>query len=308
MTFAKYYDKNTANTDLGIPLKLTSDVNEKIQRATVQEVYDRITLDLLASSELLPNIAKVNTDASKLAAYGLLSRCFLYMDEYGKALEFANKSYAINNYVIDFNTVSPGASVPTFAAGEIHCYGNFTTIHVATGYANIDEDFYNSYTDDDLRKSFFFTRRPDGGIHYFGYYIYGFFSGIATDEILLIMAECKARLNDVNGSMADLNKLLAKRYKTTTFIPVTAANVEDALSIIRIERRKELTRRGLRFQDLKRYNRDPKLAKTLTRIIDGKTYTLPPNDPRYVMPIPDYVIQYSNIPRYRRARRQHAGG
>nr|WP_121271695.1 RagB/SusD family nutrient uptake outer membrane protein [Pedobacter schmidteae] len=296
MSFAKYYDKNTASTDLGIPLKLSSDINEKITRASVQEVYEMIISDLQTAGELLPSIAKVNTDASKLAAYGLLSRCFYYMDNYERALEFANKAYAINNYLIDYNTVSPTAGVPTYASGEMHIYSNIVALNLVSGLANIDEEFYNSYSQNDLRKTMYFTIRPDGGIHFQGYYVYGgFFGGTATDEMLLIKSECKARLNDIAGAMEDLNTLLIKRYKTNTYVPLSATSIAGALSIINTERRKELTRRGLRFQDLKKLNRDPATAKTLTKIIDGVSYTLPPNDPRYVFPIPDYVIRYSGI-------------
>ena len=48
--------------------------------------------------------------------------------------------------------------------------------------------------------------------------------------------------------------------------------------------------RGLRWTDLRRLNRDPRYAVTLTRSINGTTYMLPPNDARYVYPIPDAVI------------------
>jgi hypothetical protein len=62
-----------------------------------------------------------------------------------------------------------------------------------------------------------------------------------------------------------------------------------------LERRKELCFRGLRWQDLRRLNKEPEYAKTLTRKIDGITYTLPPNDPKYVFPIPPNVIALSGM-------------
>jgi len=47
--------------------------------------------------------------------------------------------------------------------------------------------------------------------------------------------------------------------------------------------------------DLRRLNKDVRFAKTLTRAINGQTYTLSPNDPKYVMPIPIQEINTSGI-------------
>jgi hypothetical protein len=96
--------------------------------------------------------------------------------------------------------------------------------------------------------------------------------------------------------MNDLNTLLMTRWKTGTFVPYQAANADDALQQILTERKKELLFRGTRWADLRRLNKDSKFAMTLTRIINGVTYTLPPNDPRYAMPIPDNEISLSGIP------------
>jgi hypothetical protein len=53
--------------------------------------------------------------------------------------------------------------------------------------------------------------------------------------------------------------------------------------------------RGLRWMDIKRLNKDG--AKiTLTRNVEGNTYTLPPNDLRYALPIPEEVISLTGMP------------
>ena len=96
-------------------------------------------------------------------------------------------------------------------------------------------------------------------------------------------------------AIQDLNALLAKRWKSGSFVPVTAMTSEDALKIILEERRKELVFRGLRWSDLKRLNKEPRFAVTLEKTIAGKEYVLPPNDNRYVFPIPSAVIQMSGI-------------
>ena len=90
--------------------------------------------------------------------------------------------------------------------------------------------------------------------------------------------------------MADLNSLLVKRWANGTFTPYTAVDAADALNQILTERRKELLYRGLRWTDLRRLNKSPATAITLTRTVNGQIYTLPPNDPRYLYAIPDNVM------------------
>jgi hypothetical protein len=121
------------------------------------------------------------------------------------------------------------------------------------------------------------------------------FTGLATDEIYLIRAECHARKGDAISAMKDLNALLEKRWKSTDWVPFTAGNANDALNKILIERRKELCFRGIRWNDLRRLNMDPQFSMTLQRTINSQTYTLPSNDPKYVLPIPIGVILLNNI-------------
>ncbi len=120
-------------------------------------------------------------------------------------------------------------------------------------------------------------------------------TSITMDELYLIAAESYARTNDIANAMNMLNSLLITRWKTGTFVPFSASTKEGALQIIKEERRKELLFRGIRWADLKRYNRDGD-AITLTRTIGGQTYTLPPNDPRYAIAIPEDIIALTGMP------------
>src|SRR5215210_6696883 len=97
----------------------------------------------------------------------------------------------------------------------------------------VDTNLYKSYSENDLRKTLFF--KPSGNDHYFtGSYSAAFqlFAGIATDEIYLIRAECKARINENTAALDDLNSLLIKRYVTGTFVPYTEANTTEVLAVI----------------------------------------------------------------------------
>ncbi|SEM08104.1 hypothetical protein SAMN05216436_101351 [bacterium A37T11] len=52
--------------------------------------------------------------------------------------------------------------------------------------------------------------------------------------------------------------------------------------------------RGLRWMDIKRLNKEGANI-TLTRNLNGQIYTLPPNDPRFALPIPEDVIDLSGM-------------
>ena len=95
--------------------------------------------------------------------------------------------------------------------------------------------------------------------------------------------------------MKDYNTLFSNRFRTGTYVNATAISVDDALNKIIPERRKELLFRDLRWTDLRRLNKDSRFAVTLSRSLNSTIYTLPPNDIRYTLPIPDYVIALNGI-------------
>jgi len=298
--FAVQYDSATAATDPGIVLRLSSDVKQKSVRSSVQQSYDQIIGDLRSAVALLPVTQVSPSRPSKAAAYGMLARVYLTAGDYAKAGLYADSSLQLNSSLVDFNTLDPKATVPLVRFNTemlyYHVLNFFDAFDIYTPNCIIDSTLYASYAANDLRKVIYF-QQVSGYTTYKGYFYndWGPVGGLTTDEQYLIRAECKARGGDMQGGMTDLNTLLASRWVTGTFVPYTASNADDALRQILTERRKELILRGLRWTDLRRLNKDPRFAVTLTRVLNGQTYTLPPNDPRYVFTIPDIEIQESGI-------------
>lgn len=294
--FAKSYDKNDDN-ELGIPLRLTPDINEISVRSNVLETYQQILKDVKLSIHYLPPVSSYKTRPTKVSAYAFLSRIYMSMGDYNNALTYADSCLKIHSALIDFNQLMLANSYPLLRHNDEVLYHTATATFISESQYKVDTTLYNSYHENDLRKSAFFKPKATGGFAFRGSYDGSsiLFSGIATDEIYLNQAECRARKDQKDLALESLNALLSKRFKTGTFNAITANNSEEALDTILAERRKELCFRFLRWSDLKRLNKEQKYATTLKRIINSQPYELPANDNRYALPIADNVIKLSGM-------------
>lgn len=306
--FSPAYDAATANTDLGIPLRLLPGVDEHYGRSTLEETYHQIISDMEKASQLLASglHPTYRNRPSKEAAYAALARIFLAMRHYDLALESANTSLDYYDILIDYNDLE-GLSTP-FLLSRNHeeCIwqgdlGNADGIFSRTSSFNrrfVDTLLYQSYDEGDLRKSFFFrpsTLRPNWANLDRNYSGGNFpFGGFAVDEIYLIKSECLVRSGLVEEGISVLNALLEKRYRTGTYQHIAITEQNMALDIVLSERRKELVFRGLRWQDLKRLNKEGRNL-IVKRILDGETYQLLPNSNLYVLPIPPEEIRLNNL-------------
>lgn len=306
--FAGPYQAATASQDWGIPLRLSSDPNERTTRASLRETYVQIISDLEMAIPLLPvyppgTVPLHKTRPSKPAAYAQLARTYLVMGAYDKALLYADSCLQLYPALMTYRQLSGTGSYPIPSYNEeviFQAQLQATYRSILPPARLVDSLLVRSYDTADLRKQFFF--KAAGSAYTFkGSYSKSSvcFAGIATDEIYFIRAECHARKGETDAAMRDLNRVLEKRWKVG-FVPLTAGSSQDALSTVLKERRKELLFRGIRWTDLRRLNRDPQFALSITRVVDHQTYTLPAGDQRYVLPIPDHIIQFSGIPQNNR--------
>ncbi len=310
--FIKPYDSSTANTDPGVPLRLEANIAQQVGRGTGQEVYNQIISDLKQSIPLLftgPQPYQQHYLPTKAAAFAQLARVYLSIRDYTNAKINADSALKYNHTLLNYNSIpSDGATntkltMPAYYNNpEVFFYCNINDPYLNPLRVSVDTVLYQSYADNDLRKKFFFNLidyAPSTPIAFVGTYDGTsrslLFSATAVDELFLIRAECEARQGDINSAMNDLNTLLAQRWKTGTFVSYTATDPTDALTKVLTERRKELVMRGVRWSDLRRLNKDPRFATTVTHIYNGQTYTLAPGSNLYVWPIPLSETQYSNI-------------
>lgn len=283
----------------GIVLKNSADINEDVFRSSLKESYDNVINSLKEAVNHLGENSLFDTQPDKEAAYACLSRVYLSMGDYSNAKAYADSCLSIEGQLMDYNSLNLTSSAPFARFNEEVLFHSTLYLYTITFFsAKVKEEIVNSFDANDLRKEAFFKTNSDGSHSFKGCYSgksYELFGGLATDEIYLIRAECKARSGNIAEAMDDLNTVLEKRWKAGTFEELTADTKDEALQLILEERRKELLFRGLRWMDLRRLNLSGDYNLTLTREVGGKEFTLPPNDPRYVYPIPQKEIDASGI-------------
>lgn len=307
--FCKPFNNQTASTDLGLSLKLTSNIYDVEQRSSLETTYKQIVEDLTTASTLLPIISKFKSRPSGLAAYALLARVYLNMGNYAKGKEFSDSVITNYSQLLDFNDGVPSLAIeyrfPDFRTGnkEVLFYsqgigytGIIPDYNFSLGF--VDTTLFRSYDEFDLRRKFFYEQQSADRIKFRGGYTGASFNfcGIGLNEAYLIRAECNARLNKMEASLSDVNLLLVNRYERGKYQDYQTDNKDSLLAKILSERRKELPFTSqIRWQDLRRLNADPRFAIYLTRNIEGEVITLAPNDPKYVYPIPQDEIDRTGI-------------
>ena len=104
--FGKPYNQGDPSMNLGVPLKLDASVTgEFYTRATVAEVYDQIEKDLLEGNRLLKkyNYNRNFYRIGHLAAKAMLSRLYLYKEDWDKALIYADSVLMEKGELLDLN-------------------------------------------------------------------------------------------------------------------------------------------------------------------------------------------------------------
>ncbi len=301
--FAAAFDSTTMLTAPGVPIRLSTSVHNYVARSNMKDCYDRIFADLEAAALFLSDIVPVTAKnrPSKPAAFAQIARMALASGQYEKAKRFADSCLNLYNHLTDYNSVSTTAVSPFDRSHAETIYfsqaiSEYSVLFTTSTTVFADSLLYRSYHTNDLRRSIFF--RVASGTNmgfkrgYSGTTLP--FTGIATDEVFLIRAEALVKTGQWQAGISDLNTLLMKRWRTGTFVPVTALNAADAIEKIRLERRKELVWRGHRWPDLKRYNKEG-LNIQLTRKLGNQTYTLSPGNNKYVFAIPENEISMSGI-------------
>src|SRR5690606_21486189 len=295
--FAEGYDP-AVDAQPGVPIIMDSSCPNNIPRGSLRNAYRAITDDLTEARAYLPQQTSIKTRPSMQAVYALLARIYLNLHDFENALLSAEKALEINRSLLDFNAVSRNAVLPFSSFNfskqpEIIFFTSSNIPLVPTPGIQIEEGLYSYYHNEHRRKYLFFNNDRLYNGTYSGASAYHF-TGLATDELYLVKAECLVRLGRPEEGVGAAEELLQHRFLDNA-IAGNTADRDNPLRWVLEERRKELVGRGTRWSDLKRLNRDVQTRSDLIRTYQGERYKLPANSSRYVFAIPADEVELSGL-------------
>ncbi|WP_281233069.1 RagB/SusD family nutrient uptake outer membrane protein [Flavobacterium gelatinilyticum] len=307
--FGKAYDPASSTGDPGIPLLTTPTVTDDIKRAPVKDVYDQIVKDLTEATT--SGLKPVNTGRSvwfpsKASAHALLARTYLYMGNYAEAKRNAEAALALQNSLLNLeDNINLGdyGWPRTYQDPEIILAKGSNSYMYSPTILSLSDELLNSFDTKDLRYQLYTRPVTDmtfGSITEGRAYSKELLSGDGRNagpsvpEMYVIKAECEARAGNAGAAMAAINTLRKKRFRAADYTDLTAVDANDALVKVLAERRKELMgTAGFRWADLKRLNKDPRFAKTITHKYLTETHTIEPNGNRYQFPFASVYFEYA---------------
>ncbi len=222
----------------------------------------------------------------------MLARASLQMGNYSEALRFADSALKRKSSLLNMNNYL-STPLPTFLQHPEYIFMK-TQASSSFVFYPLSQELQQIFDTKDLRWE---MNTRDGATSPFppvfngrAYVrhrltVDGNLIGPDVPEMMLIKAECLARTGKPGEAMDVINTLRQNRFRPADYVALTATDANDALVKVLQERRRELMVRGLRWFDLKRLNKEPQFAKTLSKTFLGETYTLAPNSNRYVLPI-----------------------
>jgi len=342
--YAAPYEPAKAATTPGIPLKITSYIEDKEYKMnTLAEVYGQITDDLEKAETCLKQTEHVSIYRADLTAvYLFMSRMYLYMQDYKNAQKYAESVLARNNALGDLNTFSDetgnflNKSMPEiiFSMGGHQLSTGMMGSEGRKHYDDerpfyVSDDLIAAFDDDDLRKQHYIQRegsyyilqkvRWDSKTHPASKCPVSDNFLFRTSEAYLNLAEAAALDGDETKAKEMLGQLQAKRFANPPAVNVSG---NDLIDLIRGERQRELCLEGHRWYDLRRYTVCAKRpwSKVIRHIYHDykydydtyeniaykkRTYELKENDKAYTLALPHEVLEFQNtLGRNERPERQ----
>jgi len=299
--YADTYDEATASTKLSVPLIESADLNASYKQVTIQEIYTYMLKNLEEALPYLPHKGATVLHPTIGAAYAMYARIYLEMGNYDLALQYANEALTENSDLYDWtayyeanktqieNATSYTATASPMGIDNVeNYYFRHGSTYYASSESNIQVDRTTRFEAGDARMAARWKLKTVGENTYYASTLRGLFNygGLTTTEVYLIKAECLARNSKYDDAMDALNTVRQKRILPNVYQPLTASTEEEAINYIRRTKDNELIFSIVPFADARRFNKESKYARTLSKVVDGVTYTLTPTSHLWTMPFP----------------------
>ena len=286
--YAKPYTHGDPNSNLGVIIRESTSEDGDKARATVQETYNFIIADLQKAAALM-TMDRGKEFASKEAAWALLSRVYLYMENHDKTIAYADSVINSGRFTLETsesypdyfpNALSRNETIFAIAftpADNRGKFGSIASMIYSDGNSGWGEEFASQSLRDlmaehleDVRWKYIDTLYNDdgsvktkNGIEVYYITKFSFQDGdpnlsspvmFRLAEMYLNRAEAYAKQGNETKALADVNEIRKNRgLEDAQYNSVPAG--KTLLDVVLEERRIELAFEGHRATDVYRNKR-----------------------------------------------------
>lgn len=255
-----------------IPYVTSTDykINSTISKTTTNNVYQNIINDLVMVVTLLPDnyASEERVRINKAGALAMLSRIYLYTENYHQAEDYATLVINSTQYAIELDPSLVFKKENPSIIWAFHPGSNGQNTKDASAFAffngppnkpSLSQNLYNEFEPGDLRKTLWIMPVTSGTNTWYRPYKYKQVSltspsqeysiVLRLEEQFLIRAEARARVGNVSGAQEDLNII-----RNRAGLPDTSALTQQELvkAILKERRFEFFTEQSHRWFDLKR--------------------------------------------------------
>jgi len=294
--YAQPYHYTADASHLGVPVLLkTPSAYESIGRSSVYDVYAQVVTDLKNSIAAFGNTAQVDAyHASKSSSQALLSRVYLYMENWDMAILYADSvledvplAYG-NDYLDMFNNMVAGKEA-IFRLNGLDNSTKLTTFYSVDAPIGYPADTLMSlFTDTtDIRWSLF--RKKTSTYSTLKYYVTSTLTDkhydpmvLRASELYLIRAEAYLNKSMPDQAIENLRPIIARGLGVEESSLTLPEDISALTLLLEKERAKELCFEGHQFFDITRRKQHLIRGASTNSAVSFLAY---PND-RFVLPIP----------------------
>lgn len=317
--FAAAYNPSTASSTRGI-IVMTEDVDITIpqEQKTVQEVYDQILADIetCISIDALPGVALNKMRMSKPCPYALKALVCASMQQWDEAETAAKQALGIDNSMCDLNHGEYIVKTYGYMTGgeydvinrphsaypeDYFCTDNLEFFHAISADTQAAVEPGHAHLNKINNMAMMYDYMMDYGAVMIGEtgYLMTFDldsgwndAGLRVPQMYLIIAEAEIHKGNINAAMDALDVIRVNHIDETLYQPLqgSVTTEDEAIAHLKQTALGENIYTYFDFIDKKRWNEVNGWEQSITRHINGQTYTLKPGSKLWIFPIPQNAI------------------
>ena len=308
--YLKPYNESYAESEPGLPIiKEANTLQETFERGTMKELFDFITSEMEDSCPHIHNTTAHTFRTEKADAYAMLGTVYHYMNMYDKALEAMRlaKKYADETGSAKFYDLNTMDEATIRCDGVYHfdniqymrnlmgfndCVSYYLQYYETTASMYVKPEYYALFGPTDRRQYRF---ELNEGLHRVCYDSTPL--GMTSYGLYLVLAECEARVGDMNAAKSVLAEL--RKYRMPVEDATVPAEIDTRDKLIRFcveESIREHLGEGLFFFDMKRLWNDPLFTDFKTNYghkIEGTDNYYPFAEENLEVNIPESVLKWN---------------